>query len=77
MKTRFKIFGLFLIGLMMIGLACNRDSLEIPPSSLTEADYFKTESEFERAVLGVYARVTDLYNFNAGTILQPLYFFAG
>ena len=77
MKTRLKIFSIFLFSLMMIGFACNRDSLEIPPSSLTEADYFKTESEFERAVLGVYARVTDLYNFNAGTILQPLYFLPG
>ena len=77
MKTRHKIFSVFLSGFIMIAFACNTDNLEIPPSSLTEADYFKTESEFERAVLGVYARVTDLYNFNAGTILQPLYFLPG
>ena len=77
MKTRLKIFSLFLAGFTVIASGCDTDSLEIPPSSLTEADYFKTEGEFERSVLGVYARVTDLYNFNAGTILQPLYFLPG
>ena len=72
MKIKFSIHTFFLAGFLTIGSACNTD-LEIPPSSSTEADFFKTESEFDRAVLGVYARVTDLYNFNAGTIIQPLY----
>jgi len=76
MKRKFSIYTFFLAGFMAIGFACNRD-LEIPPSSLTEADFFKTESEFERAVLGVYARLTDLYNFNGGTTIQPMYFLPG
>ena len=76
MKREFKIFAFLIAGLLGIGLACKRN-LEIPPSSLTEADYFKTETEFDRAVLGVYARLTDLYNFNGGTIIQPLYLLPG
>lgn len=77
MKTRYKLSSLLIAGCMVIAFACSTDDLEVPPSSLTEADFFKTETEFERAVLGVYARVTDLYNFNGGTIIQPLYFLPG
>src|SRR5688500_6418173 len=77
MNNKIKIYSLFLAMFLAIGFACNRDNLEIPPSSLTEADYFKSESEFERAVLGVYSRLTDLYNFNGGTIIQPLYYLPG
>ena len=76
MKRKFSIYTFLLAGSVLIGSGCNTE-LEIPPSSATEADFFKTESEFDRAVLGIYSRVTDLYNFNAGTIIQPLYFLPG
>lgn len=77
MKRKIKIYSLFLSGFLAIGLSCNKNSLEVPPSSLTEADFFKSESEFDRAVLGIYARLTDLYNFNGGTTIQPMYFLPG
>lgn len=77
MKRKFKIYCLFLAICLGITFACNKNELEVAPSSLTEADYFKTEVEFDRAVLGVYARLTDLYNFNGGTIFQPIYYLPG
>ena len=77
MKKGYKIGSLLFGGCMALMFACNRDELDVPPSSLTEADFFKTESEFDRAVLGVYARVTDLYNFNGGTTIQPMYLLPG
>jgi starch-binding outer membrane protein, SusD/RagB family len=77
MKRKFKLYSLFLAGLLAIGLACNKNSLNVPPVNATEADYFKTEAEFDKAVLGVYARLTDLYNHNVGTHMQPLYFLPG
>jgi hypothetical protein len=59
MKRKFKLYSLFLAGLLAIGLACNKNSLNVPPVNATEADYFKTEAEFDKAVLGVYARLTE------------------
>lgn len=77
MKNRVQIYSLTLILLLGIGLACNRDTLEIPPVNAAEVNYFLTESEFDKAVLGVYARLTDLYNHNVGTRIHPMYFLPG
>lgn len=44
--------------------ACNKKHLDINPFSVTEADYFRTEAEFNKGVLGVYAKLTDLYWYN-------------
>lgn len=74
---KLRIYGLLVLTVVVIAFACDKNDLEVPPSSLTEADYFKTEGEFDRAVLGVYARLVDLFNFNGGTIIQPLYYLPG
>ena len=62
---------------MVISLSCNKDVLEVQPVNATEADYFKTEAEFNKAVVGIYARLTALYNHNAGTHILPMYVLPG
>lgn len=54
--------GLFLLGGTVFYLACNKSDLEIPPPTQSEASFFKSESEFRTAVLGIYAGVTDYYS---------------
>ena len=77
MKRKFRLYSFFVAGLLAISLSCNKDTLNVPPVNATEADYFSSEAEFDKAVLGVYARLTDLYNHNVGTHMQPLYFLPG
>lgn len=43
-------------------MACDKNKLEIPPPTQSEASFFTTESEFRTAVLGIYAGVTDYYS---------------
>jgi starch-binding outer membrane protein, SusD/RagB family len=44
--------------------SCREENLDLKPGSLTESDFFKTEDDFQRAVTGVYAKLTDFYWFN-------------
>ena len=64
-------------GLLVISLSCNKNDLEVQPVNATEADYFKTEAEFNKAVIGVYARLTALYNHNGGTHIIPMFVLPG
>ncbi len=68
-----------LLAVLTLSITCSEKLIDIPPVNPTEQDYFKTELEFTRGVFGVYARLTDLYNFNTGTgsVLIPIYFLPG
>lgn len=46
--------------------SCDESNLEKQPQTPTEADYFLTESEFERAVFAVYAKSNAHYAWNGG-----------
>jgi starch-binding outer membrane protein, SusD/RagB family len=46
--------------------SCKKRNLDLLPHGETESGYFKTEWQFERAVLGVYAKMTDFFWYNAG-----------
>lgn len=50
------IFMLFLFGLQ----SCSNEFLEIPPqASITTANFYKTQSHFEQALIGAYASIRD------------------
>jgi hypothetical protein len=44
--------------------ACNESRLDLQPLNPTEASFFTEEIDFDRAALGVYAKLTDFYWFN-------------
>ncbi|GAB3698537.1 RagB/SusD family nutrient uptake outer membrane protein [Spirosoma flavus] len=50
--------------------SCSEKNLDLQPLSPTEASYFTEESDFNKTVLGVYAKLTDYYWFNAGSPIQ-------
>jgi hypothetical protein len=41
----------------------DNDILDVKPGFLTEESYFQDESEFDRSVRGIYAKLTDFYWF--------------
>lgn len=48
-------------------ISCNESFLERPkPQGPTEADFFKTEDDFERTVYGIYAKMNGWYAWNGG-----------
>lgn len=49
----------------MVYSACNDDKLDWGPLGETEASYFTEEFHFERGILGVYAKLTDIYWYGA------------
>jgi hypothetical protein len=42
--------------------SCNKNVLDIPSPTQTENNFFKSEEEFRRAIIGTYARLTDYYS---------------
>jgi starch-binding outer membrane protein, SusD/RagB family len=59
--------------------ACQESNLDIRPNSVTEDAYFAEEVEFERAVYGVYAKMTDFYWYNGSqwSSVQPITLLTG
>jgi hypothetical protein len=63
MKSIIKI--LFVSLLIMIFHTRCQDRLDLAPRFETEQDFFDEEIHFERAIRGIYAKLTDIYWFNA------------
>jgi starch-binding outer membrane protein, SusD/RagB family len=61
MKAYKNIVVALLIVLGLIGYACRESNLDVAPTFLTEEAYFSSEDEFERAVRGAYAKLTDFF----------------
>jgi starch-binding outer membrane protein, SusD/RagB family len=81
--TFFKYFIMTLVASFVLHLSCNKKTIELSPRGPSEAVFFSTEGEFTRAVLGVYAKMTDLYGYispagaGAGSMLAPIFFLMG
>jgi tetratricopeptide (TPR) repeat protein len=56
---------LTLILVSLLYHACDEDRLDLSPLSPTEASFFTEEQDFDRAILGVYAKMSDIYWFEA------------
>ena len=58
MKRYFlKTVVLSLVASTFFYLSCNKNNIDLLPHGPTEANYFVQESEFAKAVFGVYAKV--------------------
>lgn len=69
---------LFVTGIMFY-YACNKSNLDLLPHGPTEQSYFTQESDFTKAVLGVYAKMDDLFWYNAGasSSTMPIFLLPG
>ena len=73
-----KIIKFFPAAFLILAMgSCNKDILKISPSSPTESAYFTQQSAFEQAVLGIYAKLTDLYSYNNVNWLQEVVLLPG
>ncbi len=59
----YKIFGTIALIMLIIG-GCNESKLNLRPLAETEGDIFDEEVDFDRAVMGIYAKITDIYWYN-------------
>lgn len=58
--------------LLLALTACNPDKLEVAPGNPTENIFFTSEADFEGLIRGVYAKLTELYNYNQGNWAHPV-----
>jgi hypothetical protein len=67
MKFNILKIAILIIGaVVFINLSCNKSHLDLLPHGPTEQSYFTQESDFTKAVLGIYAKMNDLFWFNGG-----------
>jgi hypothetical protein len=55
-----------IFGTSFIIYSCNKSKLDLLPHGPTEQSYFIKEDDFTRAVLGVYAKMSDFFWYNGG-----------
>jgi hypothetical protein len=60
-----KLYLLFLLLLFGLYTSCDESRLDQQPLTPTEASYFTEEIDYERGILAVYAKLSDIYWFNA------------
>jgi hypothetical protein len=58
---------------------CNRSHLDLLPHGPTEESYFTGENDFAKAVLGVYAKINDVYWYRGNPYMctMPVYLLPG
>lgn len=72
-KKFMKNKSFFIICSFLLALsACNPDNLEVAPGNPTENIFFTSETDFEGLIRGVYAKLTELYNYNQGNWVHPV-----
>jgi tetratricopeptide (TPR) repeat protein len=57
--------------------ACKESMLDIVDPDITESDYFLTEDDFFRGIIGAYAKITDLYWFNSNASQHGMWLLPG
>ncbi len=72
-----KRYGVVSIIAMFLSLSCNSDKLELLPHGPTEANFFAQESDFTKAVYGMYSKLSDFFWYNGGSPLTPMLFLEG
>lgn len=57
--------------------SCNKNDLDLRPHGPTEANYYTNEGEMEKAVYGVYAKMSDVFWFNGGSPQSAMLYLMG
>ncbi|MEP7143692.1 MAG: RagB/SusD family nutrient uptake outer membrane protein [Ferruginibacter sp.] len=65
-KNIFKFSILTILASTVLYSGCDKTKLDLLPHGPTEASYFASEGDFNKAVLGVYAKMSDFYWYNGG-----------
>lgn len=71
---------IYLVALIFISWtypACNKKDLDLPPLADTELEYFTEELHFEKAIIGVYAKLNDVYWFNGNFPIHGVWLLPG
>ncbi len=74
-KNTFKLATFFLLTATVVISGCDKKKLDLLPNGPTEANFFASETDFNRAVLGVYAKMSDFYQFNGDAPRSPMTIF--
>ncbi len=77
MKRNIFIKALSVILTVSLVLSCSQDSLDLNPINDTEASYFTEELHFKNAVFGAYAKLSDLYWYNANNPIHMFWLLPG
>lgn len=73
--SRILLFSFVAVSLCF--LSCNKKNLDLLPHGPTEASYFLQESDFSKAIFGVYAKLSDVFWYNGGNPHSPMLYLAG
>jgi len=78
-KSKYKILIAVIAGsfILLNWQGCDDSVLDQQPTGFTEATFFLSESDFQEAVFGVYAKMSDVYWFNANNPNHPLWLLPG
>lgn len=80
MKTKKYTVLLAFLLIWMISFSfnsCKESNLDLEPMSETEASFFKDDYQFLRAIVGTYAKLTDVYWFNNNNPSHHLWMLPG
>jgi hypothetical protein len=76
-----QLFKIAIVVILASGMAtiygCKKSDLDLLPRSPTEKDFFANETEFNTAVLGVYAKMSDFFWYNGGGSPMPVFLLPG
>jgi tetratricopeptide (TPR) repeat protein len=76
----FKIsISVVLFSSIAIAYSCNKSRIDLKPGGPTELEYFAKEDDFNKAVLGIYSKMTDFfwYNGGQGSTTMPVFLLPG
>ena len=76
------LLTVLIAGVLVFYIACNKNNLNVPPPTVTEAAYFSSEINFRSAILGVYSVLTDYFSSSnsaggSGSAEQETFFLPG
>lgn len=71
-----KIYLLIIATLMLLATACD-ENLEVAPTQELENEFFVNEQRMQSGMLGVYAKITDLYGYNANNPHHKIWLLPG